>query len=195
MSKDDRDWLNKELKGEDKIKPTYPNEEIGNESTLNIGEKEIEFLHTPGHTPDSIIGLLRDEKIVIAGDTVMELPFFGYGDSRALVESLKTVQSISRGAKIIQGHGGICDSDKLEDDFSYIADLTRRTTEYLASGRTVEQATSDIKLEDCVSKERLQFLIKGFGSILWCHPENVRTIYAELETRTKQEGTSSRAMI
>lgn len=185
MRKDSHDWINEELKEEDKIKPAYPNEEIWNGSVLSIGESELEFLHTPGHTPDSIVGWLREEKVVIAGDTVMELPFFGYGNSEALIESLRKVQSISRGAKIIQGHGGICDSDKLDGDLSYIAETTRRAAECLASGKTVEQASSDIKLEDCVSKERFQFLTEGFESILWCHPENVRTVCTELELRTK----------
>ena len=185
MGEDSRDWFNKELKEEDRIKPTYPNEEIGDGSVLTIGESELEFLHTPGHTPDSIIGWLRDEKVIIAGDTVMELPFFGYGNSGALAESLRKVQSISRGAKIVQGHGGVCDSDKLDSDTSYITETTRRVAEYFTSGRTVEQASSDIKLQDCVSQERFQFLTKGFESILWCHPENVKTIYSELEVRRK----------
>jgi cyclase len=185
MRSDDLGWLNKNLIEEDKVIHSYPNESIEDGAILRAGDRNgVEILHTPGHTPDSIIGWLKEQDVVIAGDTVMELPFVGYGDSRALMESLKEVHQISKdGSRIIQGHGGLCDVKKLDSDMSYIEDLRKRTAEYVVSGRTVEQASADIKLEDCVTRERFQYLSKGFGSILWCHPENVRRVYSELEVR------------
>ena len=138
-------------------------------------QNRVEIFHTPGHTPDSIIGWLKEQDVVVAGDTVMELPFVGYGDSWELIESLIKVQQICKeGTRIIQGHGGLCNSKKLDSDMSYIEDVRKRTAEYVASGKTIEQASEGIKLEDCVTKERFQYLRERFGSILWCHPENVR---------------------
>jgi cyclase len=183
MRADNLDWINNELKEEDKIRPTYPNEAIENGTVIHVGDQnEIQIFHMPGHTPDSIIGWLKEENVIIAGDTVMELPFVGYGDSRDLISSLKKVQSISRSrSKIIQGHGAICEIDKLDDDLNYIELVRSRATEYVALGKSVETASAEIKLEDCVTKERFQVLVEGFGSILWCHPENVKRVYSELQ--------------
>jgi len=185
MRADNPDWLNKELKlkGRRKVRHLYPNEEVEDGSVISVGNHNgIRILHTPGHTPDSIIGWLKEEDVIIAGDTVMEIPFVGYGDSRAQVESLEKIRSLSgKGTKIIQGHGAICRRSKLDDDVRYLDEVKRRTAEYVASGKTTKQASAGINLEGCVSKERYQFLSRRFKSILWCHPENVKRIYSELK--------------
>lgn len=187
MRSDDLDWLNKDLAEEERVRHVYPNESIENGAVLHAGDQNrVEIFHTPGHTPDSIIGWLKEQDVVVAGDTVMELPFVGYGDSWELIESLIKVQQICKeGTRIIQGHGGLCNSKKLDSDMSYIEDVRKRTAEYVASGKTIEQASEGIKLEDCVTKERFQYLRERFGSILWCHPENVKRIYDELQLKTK----------
>jgi hypothetical protein len=113
----------------------------------------------------------------------MEIPFVGYGDSRSLVKSLKVVQSVANdNGKIIQGHGGICESDRLTDDIRYIEEVRSMTAECLDSGKTAKEASAGIKLEDCLSKERTKFVTDSFGSFLWFHPANVERIYKELRS-------------
>ena len=183
--KDDPDWANRELQlgEEDRIRPTYPNETIVDGSVLDIGISEMKVIHTPGHTPDSVIGWHEDEGVLVAGDTVMEIPFVGYGNSRSLIRSLKVVQSIVKDdGKIIQGHGGVYGSERLTDDIRYIEEVRKRTTEYLDSGKRAEEASAGIKMEDCFSKERSKFLNDRFGSLLWCHPSNVQRVYEELRS-------------
>ncbi len=181
--KDDPEWAFGRLKLEekDRIRSTYPNEAVGDGSTLQVGSREMEIIHTPGHTPDSIIGWEKEEGVLIAGDTVMELPFFGYGESRALIESLKKIRSIAgaRG-KIVQGHGGVCAGERIADDIRYLEEVRRRTAEYVGSGKSAEQASAGIKLEDCVTKARFALLSERFGSLLWCHPSNVERAFSEL---------------
>ena len=182
--KDDPEWANKKLQLEevDRIRPAYPNEDIPDGSVLSVGSSEMKIVHTPGHTPDSIIGWHEGEEVLVAGDTVMEIPFAGYGDSRVLARSLNEIGSmVKRGGKIIQGHGGICGSERLADDVRYIEDLRKRAAEYLDSGKTAEEASAGIKLEECFSKERAKVLTEGFGSLLWCHPANVERVYSELK--------------
>ena len=108
--RDDPGWANGRLKldGKDRVRGTYPNEATADRSTLQLGRVEMEVLHAPGHTPDSIIGSKKDEAMIIAGDTVIEITFIGYGNSAALVESLRKIQSIAGNkGRLIQGHGGI----------------------------------------------------------------------------------------
>jgi cyclase len=175
------DW-NKEAKGENKIRPVYPNEAVSDGSILNVGDRaNIEFFHTPGHTPDSIIGWLKNEQVVIAGDTVMEVPFIGYGDSRALISSLKRIESIAGAkGKIIQGHGGICEGAKLVGDIRYLENLNRIVAEHRNAGKTAEEAVASIKLADCVSEESFRSLSPFWRSLGWLQSANVKRIYAEL---------------
>jgi hypothetical protein len=42
----------------------------------------------------------------LAGDAVMELSCIWYGESQALVESLRRIQSADKNAKIVRGHRG-----------------------------------------------------------------------------------------
>jgi glyoxylase-like metal-dependent hydrolase (beta-lactamase superfamily II) len=177
MRADDLTWLNKELKEEEQVRPTYPNESIVDGSVLPVGNLKIEILHTPGHTPDSITGWVKDEGIIIAGDTVMELPYVMYGDSKALIESLKRVQAVVGKGRVIQGHGGTCTSEKVDSDIRYIESLRSIVTEYFNAGKTVKEAKATVKLADCVTKERLESIPKFYEDI---HIENVERVYAEL---------------
>jgi cyclase len=180
MRADDLTWLNKELKEEEQVRPTYPNESILDRSILAVGNLRIEVLHTPGHTPDSITGWLKDEGILMAGDTVIELPYIMYGDSKTLIESLKRVREVVGGGRIIQGHGGTCTSEKLDADLRYLESLRSIVGEYFNAGKTVDEAKATVTLADCVTKERLKSIPKFYEGI---HVENVERVYAELGNR------------
>jgi cyclase len=177
MRADDLTWLNKELKEDEQVRPTYPNETVEDGSVLTVANLRVEFLHAPGHTPDSIVGWLKDEGIIVAGDTVIELPYVMYGDSRALIASLKRVREVVRGGRIIQGHGGTCTREKVDSDIRYIESLRSSVAEYFNAGRTVKEAKASVKLADCVTKERLESIPRFYGDI---HVENVERVYAEL---------------
>ena len=171
------DSLNKELKGEQKIKVTYPNEVISEGSVVNLGDQEIRFFHTPGHTPDSIIAWVVDEHVIIAGDTVMELPYMGYGESQALLVSLRRFQSLDKSAKIVQGHGEVCTHEKLKGDVGYIENVRNLVDGYLESGKTAKESAAEIKLVDCIGEKRVEGLPRLYEEI---HRENVERIHAEL---------------
>jgi glyoxylase-like metal-dependent hydrolase (beta-lactamase superfamily II) len=43
---------------------------------LHLGKKTLTLSHSPGHSPDSITVLVKEDRILFAGDTVMPLPYF-----------------------------------------------------------------------------------------------------------------------
>ncbi|MHC1635206.1 MAG: MBL fold metallo-hydrolase [Candidatus Methanospirareceae archaeon] len=55
--------------GED-VEEIQPDVIIGDK--LSLGNTELEILHTPGHSPDSICFYLRDGRILISGDLVFD---------------------------------------------------------------------------------------------------------------------------
>lgn len=171
------DDLNRDLKEGEKVRTVYPNETIRDKSVLTLGDLEIEFLHTPGHTPDSIVGQLKDEGVVVAGDTIMELPYLWYGDGRTLEDSLEKLRPIVGGMKIIQGHGGLCNSEKLDSDIAYIESARRLATDCIKSGRTLQEASSEISMDRCLPSHRLEQMPKAYNDI---HLENLDKLFKEI---------------
>lgn len=96
--------------------------------TLQIGNKTFQLWHTPGHSPDSIVCLVREERVLFAADTLMSLPYFVDGDYEALVQSVRDLQ-IGQLENIIQGHGEIVLRGELEQkkrgDLDYLAALKK----------------------------------------------------------------------
>ncbi len=100
----------------------YPDWTFQQKLTLTVGEKEVTLIHLPGHTPDSIVGLVEKDHLLIAGDSVMELLYITYGRSEALLESLRLIQGFDV-SLILQGHGQPCSKEKLDGDIRYIENL------------------------------------------------------------------------
>lgn len=159
----------------------FPNETVKDKSILALNGREIEFAHTPGHTPDSIVVLLKDERIMVAGDTVMELPFLWYGDSQSTCNSLERIKrSISGDTKIVQGHDGICGVGKLDRDINYIENATKLIGEYCGAGKKLEDASSAILLSDCISKGEANNIPEAYKEP---HAVNLEKLWKELSAK------------
>jgi len=64
----------------------------GGDLTLRMGNKTLQLLHTPGHTPDSLVVYIKEDKILFSADTVMPVPFIVDGDPRVFIDSLKLIR-------------------------------------------------------------------------------------------------------
>ena len=88
---------------------------------LRLGNKVLEVIHTPGHTPGSACFLLRSDgkNVLFSGDTVLydgRLGWQGnpYADNRQYLASLQKLNNFTLNATKVQwdlllpGHGAIC---------------------------------------------------------------------------------------
>lgn len=163
----------KEFEG---LEPRLPGDTFEERFELAVGDKRIILLHSPGHTPDSLIGYLMEERVLIAGDTVMDLPYIGYGDSEKLIQSLRAIERMEVG-KIVQGHGGVCEKSKVPEDVKYLETARKIVGEYVDSGKSREEI-GKLPVEMFLPGERCEQLHKVFKT--WVHGENLETIYDEL---------------
>jgi glyoxylase-like metal-dependent hydrolase (beta-lactamase superfamily II) len=79
--------------------------EVRNGEALNLGELKLEFIHTPGHTPDSICIKVKDK--LITGDTLFVGKVGGtYSerDARMEFESLKKIMILPCDTEVWPGH-------------------------------------------------------------------------------------------
>lgn len=68
------------------IKPSNPNP-IEDGHRFNLGGRELEVIHTPGHSPDSIMLLDKSNSILFTGDTYYPATLYAHLTSREKINS------------------------------------------------------------------------------------------------------------
>lgn len=94
---------------------------VDNEEVVKLGETEIKFLHTPGHTPGSQCMMVGDQ--LITGDTLFiggcgrsDLPG---GDAATLFQSLQKIAKLPSKVQICPGHDyGVVKSRALSEEIT-----------------------------------------------------------------------------
>src|SRR5258708_39876577 len=91
---------------------------------LHLGDKTIQLWHTPGHSPDSIVCLVQEDRVLFASDTLMPVPYFVDGAYDDFVKSLQSLQN-NNFENVVQGHGEVIlrgeIEEKIDSDLRYLA--------------------------------------------------------------------------
>lgn len=134
--------------------------------TLHVGDKTLQLRHSPGHSPDSIVCSVPEDRVLLAADTMMPLPYFVDGSYDDFVTSLKNLQT-GYYENIVQGHGEVIlrgeIDEKIQSDLEYLRLLREAVDRALETGTSVE----DIEIETC-GKSRI--LLNGTAQQL--HRQN-----------------------
>jgi glyoxylase-like metal-dependent hydrolase (beta-lactamase superfamily II) len=138
--------------------------------TLQIGNKTLELWSTPGHSPDSIVCLVKEDRVLLGADTLLPLPHFVDGSFDDLLTSLEGLSG-AQYENIIQGHGDVIlrgeIDDKLRGDIAYLHAL-RAAVDSALHSPTPDQSLTAIGIESC-GKSRV--LLNGAADQL--HRQNV----------------------
>jgi len=81
---------------------TFDGEEMG----LHLAGKVVRLIYAPGHTQDSVMVYVENDRVLFAADTVMPVPSIVDGDVEAFRGSLQKVAELPIDT-IVQGHGEI----------------------------------------------------------------------------------------
>jgi glyoxylase-like metal-dependent hydrolase (beta-lactamase superfamily II) len=137
---------------------------------LDVGGKTFEMWHSPGHSPDSIVCLVRDDRVLFAADTLMPLPYFVDGSFDDLLASLQGLLGENY-ESVVQGHGEVILRGEIEEkivgDIEYLRRLRQAVDAALASP-SPDTALNAITAERC-GKSRI--LLNGVVEQL--HRQNV----------------------
>lgn len=153
------------------VQLVLPDLTFGDEGfVLQVGNKTLELSSAPGHSADSIVCHVKEDRILLSADTVMPLPYFVDGNYDDLYRSLQRLIG-SNFEHIVQGHGDVIlrgeIEDKLRADLRYL-ELTCEAVKQALSSRDTETALAGIDIEAC-GKSRI--LLNGAAEIL--HRQNV----------------------
>ena len=147
------------------------------ELNLHLGSKTLTLTHSPGHSPDLITVLIREDRILFASDTVMALPFVADGDVDALIQSLQDILSLEL-ENVVQGHGDVILRGEVVSTIkSYIKYLKtiRSAVSRAVKSKYTKNALRKIDLES-VGLERIR--LAGLAEEL--HWRNMSALYDEL---------------
>jgi cyclase len=152
---------------------SLPQVTFENALELHLGEKTLRLWSTPGHSPDSIVCLVKEDRILLGGDTVLPVPHFVDGSYDDLIRSLEGLRGETY-ENVVQGHGEIIlrgeIEDKLREDIAYLRAVRKAVDAALASP-TPERALEKIDIESC-GKSRI--LLNGAAERL--HRQNINAL-------------------
>jgi len=118
---------------------------------LHIGLRHLKLIHTPGHTADCLIVFAVDDRVVIAGDTMMPIPHIVRGDGSQLIASLRMIQSLKPNF-IIQGHGDVLLRGEIDEaidaNITYINTIVERVSKFVERKEPINRLR-EIDIESC----------------------------------------------
>jgi len=158
------------------------------EMVLHVGNKSVEMALTPGHTFDSIVAYVREDKVLIAADTVMPVPYFVWGSRYDFKESLELLKGYNL-ESIVQGHGEVLLRGEIpraiESSINYLDTLEERVREVIEMGKG-RRALEKLTIERC-GKSRIPLN----GLVQDLHRANVYSLYDELVENYEKAGVGS----
>jgi cyclase len=153
--------------------------------TLRIGGKTIELNYSPGHSRDVITVHVLEDRLMIASDTVMPVPYIVGGDLDDMILSLAAIKQKNL-ENLVQGHGGILLRGEIEETLDahiqYLKCVDRLVRERIARG-VPRSGILDISIEQCgLSRIPLGGLVQKL------HQANLVTLFDayRLEMRTSR---------
>ncbi|HEC22813.1 MAG TPA: MBL fold metallo-hydrolase [Chloroflexi bacterium] len=158
---------------------------------LHLGGTTLKMWHTPGHSPDGIVCLVEEERILFASDTLMPIPFFADGSWEDFVATLESLLDESFEG-VVQGHGEVIlrgeVRSRIEDDLHYLYTLRARVEELVVKGKGPE-ALASIGIEEC-GKSRIPLN----GLPVQLHQANAEALYWALKReRYPETGSFARS--
>ena len=159
------------------------------ELTLRLGDRTMQLIPLPGHTPDLIGVYVQEDKILFAGDAVMPVPYIVGGDRAAMIDSLRVISQLSL-ENIVQGHGEVIlrgeVEESLETSIFYLETIYEKVKEVVEAGAPPE-SVAEIDIEQC-GKSRIPLN----GLVQQLHEANLLHLY---DLMTDQVGKKSRMII
>ena len=112
------------------------------EEHYSLGEG-VELLHLTGHTADSTVVYVGDDKILFSGDLVFagQFPWGGEptADPDRWIESFRKILVMDIDA-IVPGHGLVCGKEEVREYLAFFEGVRREMRRLIAEGASIEEA-------------------------------------------------------
>lgn len=144
--------------------------------SLHVGNKSFEMWLTPGHSMDSMVCLVKEDRTLLGADTMMPLPYFVDGSYDDFLMSLEQLRN-GNYENVVQGHGDVIlrgeIEEKITSDIDYLLAL-REAVDFALTETHLEKALYAIDVESC-GKSRI--LLNG--AVEQLHRQNVMALASQ----------------
>lgn len=132
-----------------KARIVLPELAVTNELTVHKGERTIKIIHVGGHTPASIVVHLPEERVLFAGDVVVngEHPALGQANSMQWLHALETIDGMDNVDVIVPGCGDVCDRSVIQSLIDYINAIRAAVQEQFVAGATRRETVDKVKMD------------------------------------------------
>lgn len=144
------------------------------EALLHLGGKTVQMIPMPGHTDDSLVVYIKEEKILLASDTLMPLPYIVWGDREVFINSLRSLLDMPLEC-VVQGHGEVLLRGEVKEavlsSVEYLEAIWREVQHVLDAGLG-RNSLKRISVESC-GKSRIPL----DGMVQQLHLDNLYSLY------------------
>jgi glyoxylase-like metal-dependent hydrolase (beta-lactamase superfamily II) len=144
---------------------------------LHVGNKSVELHLMPGHTRDLTVAYVREDRVLIASDAMMPVPYFVSGDRQALKESLRNILDYQL-ESVVQGHGEVLLRGEVpkavKANLDYLEIIEKKVAKVIETGQE-RNVLDKITIDQC---GRSRIPLNGLVQDL--HRINLYTLYDEL---------------
>ena len=151
---------------------------VGDRATLHLDDQPIQILYLNGHTPASLGVYLRKDRILFAGDNIVqnEHPVMAQANSAAWLETLHLLDTMEIDV-IVPGEGPLCDKNAIGPLVGYITEMRERVAELFKSGASRRECVDRVGLLDYFA-----FTEEHAPRMKRRRRENVERVYAEIRS-------------
>jgi glyoxylase-like metal-dependent hydrolase (beta-lactamase superfamily II) len=144
------------------------------EITLLLGGELVRLIHVPGHTEDSVMVYVEEDRVLFAADTVMPVPSIVDGDMDTFRASLRKVAELPV-ENLVQGHGEVILRGEVQDvvraSLAYLDAIEARVAKTIKSGKG-KKGLQRVGIESCgLSRIPLSGLVQQI------HVANLLSLY------------------
>jgi cyclase len=143
---------------------------------LRVGKKNLSIFPAPGHSRDGISVLVEEDRILLAGDSFMPLPYVVDGNIEEITTSIRKIGRMGL-ENIVQGHGDIILRGEIEgavrENLNYIANI-RKVARTAVRRRAPQDFLDENNIETC-GKSRIYL----GGLAVELHRRNLRSLYLD----------------
>jgi len=155
---------------------TFDDGEMG----LQLAGRLMRLIHVPGHSPDSVMVYVEDDRVLFAADTVMPVPSIVDGDMDAFRASLRKVTELPV-QNMVQGHGEVILRGEVKgvvrDSLAYLDAIEAKVAQAIKSGKGKEVLQRD-SIESCgLSRVPLN------GMVQQIHVANLLALYDRMASQ------------
>lgn len=144
---------------------------------LHVGNKSVELRLMPGHTRDLTVAYVREDRVLVASDSMMPVPYFVAGDRQQFRESLHRVLDYPL-ESVVQGHGEVLLRGEVPKavraSLDYLDLIEEKVQQVVDTGQK-PNVLDKITIDQC---GRSRIPLNGLVQDL--HRINLHTLYQEL---------------